>query len=526
MRSISASSSSPFAASRIALVATASTCSTPVARQNAENDRGGVKRAARPAPDAAGSPPPFVAPMPAPMRTASRISSTRLHQAVSGLVSEHHQPPRVRAHVDHRDPLHARDDARNPQFPRLACRCWVVMNATAQASAAPVIRSEARQPPRPRRPRRPPHRRRRRAVSCSPRRPRCGRPARPGRARRRDPRLGALLLLRARVRRRPDRRQEADEAARRARRRPPGRHARGRRAHRAARGRRHRRLHRRPDRDAGDRRAAPADRRPRGRDDRRGRLGPGAPPRRSSPSPRPRSAESRTSPRPPTSRRRREPRDDHAAAGPAADADLRGRPLPVRPTRPRASADVRAREPVAEPSRRPCRGRAGRRDASRCRGRRAAEPVAAGASPEAPRSRAELGRGRAAERRRRGRDARSRRRRSRRCRDVAAATPSPSPSSRWSSPSDGRVADESRSTVKSVETVSAIDLVMGGAAEEDDPSDDRPRPPRTRDPASAQGAAGDAYTRGLAWQSAHPSIRCGSRSSAPGRPASTRPGTC
>jgi hypothetical protein len=76
---MSASSSSPFEASRIALVATASTRSTSVARQKAANTAAvwsaSSTRSGCSAP---------VSPTPAAMRTASRISSTRLHQGVSG----------------------------------------------------------------------------------------------------------------------------------------------------------------------------------------------------------------------------------------------------------------------------------------------------------------------------------------------------------------------------------------------------------------------------------------------------------
>ena len=77
-------------------------------------------------------------PCPAPIRTASRISSTRLHQGVSGLVSEHHETPGVGPHVDDRNPLHTRDDAPQPQFRRAPMPMVSVMNATAQASAASI----------------------------------------------------------------------------------------------------------------------------------------------------------------------------------------------------------------------------------------------------------------------------------------------------------------------------------------------------------------------------------------------------
>ena len=112
---------------------------------------------------------------------------------------------------------------------------------------------------------------------------------------------------------------------------------------------------------------------------------------------------------------------------------------------------------------------------------------------------------------------RSRPRAPRRCRCTGPRTSRP----RTSPASDEPI------TLKSVETVSAIDLVMGG--------EDARRGGRLLGAGSGPRAARRLARRHLAmptlvgsrWQrSAHPSSRCASRSSAPGRRASTRPGTC
>ena len=73
------SSSSRLEASLIALVATASTWSMPDARQKDANTAAVCSaRSIRSGRSTRSSP------IPAPIRTASRISSTRLHQGVSG----------------------------------------------------------------------------------------------------------------------------------------------------------------------------------------------------------------------------------------------------------------------------------------------------------------------------------------------------------------------------------------------------------------------------------------------------------
>ena len=84
LRSISASSSSPLAASRIALVARASICRTPVARQKAENTAAVWSASSTRSGRRTRSPFAEAVPIPAPIRTASRISSTRLHHGVPG----------------------------------------------------------------------------------------------------------------------------------------------------------------------------------------------------------------------------------------------------------------------------------------------------------------------------------------------------------------------------------------------------------------------------------------------------------
>ena len=255
LRLISASSSAPFLASRIALVATATTSSTPVASQKAENTaavwRARSTRSARSTPSS---------PIPAPIRTASRISSTRLHQGVSGMYPnttrrQELDPMSMTATRSTGEMMHlslnfgrARADAVRDERHRTGiCRFHQ--------------RSQARQPPRS-------------CGDCGPRNRACrlrrdpvcrrcafGRCRRdPRRARRSDSRLGALLPLRHGVRRRADRGQEADEAPCCSRRRPSGRDARDRGSHRSARRRRHRCLHRGSDRDAGHGRAPPAPR--------------------------------------------------------------------------------------------------------------------------------------------------------------------------------------------------------------------------------------------------------------------------
>ena len=160
------------------------------------------------------------------------------------------------------------DDARNSQFPGRSMPMVVLMNAIAQASAAPVSGPKLDNRRVTGGDRRPAHRGRRRRGHPGRGRLALGRP--PGCARRRDHRMGALLLLRARVRRGPDARQEADEDPRGARRRAARRHGRDRGADHSA---RDRQLPGRHDRDARHGRAPPADRRPRGRDDRGRRVG-------------------------------------------------------------------------------------------------------------------------------------------------------------------------------------------------------------------------------------------------------------
>ena len=99
------SSSSRLAASRMALVATASTCSTPWASRNEEKTA--AVWIARSIGLGWSTP---SSPIPALTRVASRISSASAHQ-LPGLVLEHHQPEGVRAHVDDGDAFHAADHA-------------------------------------------------------------------------------------------------------------------------------------------------------------------------------------------------------------------------------------------------------------------------------------------------------------------------------------------------------------------------------------------------------------------------------
>ena len=81
----------------------------------------------------------------------------------AGLVAEHHQAPRVRAHVDDGNPLHEPGMMhRNPKFPGRACRWWSCERHRT-GIRCPSHGSQARQPPRPGGDRGPADRRRRRA---------------------------------------------------------------------------------------------------------------------------------------------------------------------------------------------------------------------------------------------------------------------------------------------------------------------------------------------------------------------------
>ena len=128
---------SPFAASRMALVASASTWSTPVARQNAAYTAAVCRRELHPVGPQHASPSRLAHAGADPDRLADLVDEAPPRRI--GLVAEDHEPPRVRAHVDDRDPLHRPDHARNAvQFPGSACRWWDLMNAFAQLSAAPL----------------------------------------------------------------------------------------------------------------------------------------------------------------------------------------------------------------------------------------------------------------------------------------------------------------------------------------------------------------------------------------------------